>query len=443
MRKVATKPAGWPRAVVRWATVLLPWLALLTVLHRQHWGRGPVVFAGMLGLATLALVARRLVARLPRREPRLLAVLAIGLVAVAALTNLRQLAGVLAGSEREIPLADIGANTFAAGHWIMEGENPYAQRAQLIHRVEHRRGVTQSPDGKLLMWGLPYDYGYPYFPVMFLWYLPFLSLPLGLHGIRLGNAVLAALTCIAIHRLLAALRERASTSTADLQTARDMAAAPWLGILAYLAWGGLGVQLFQLGVTDGVVALLATCGFWALARGRNIVAGLLLGTAQAAKLLPGPLLVLPAFLWLLGDDRRGAARLLLSYAVVAVGLVLPFALLDPARFVTSTIFFYLSMHAGGDSTSLWYFLPQALRTPFLVAGWGLALATIGLGWLRGRTLGGAVSAAFASYVLLTAFSPMSHLNYLVAVLPLGAVALAAGAVEPRQAPGGAMLAARA
>jgi hypothetical protein len=234
-------------------------------------------------------------------------------VVVAALANARQLAGVLAEDEGKCPLVDIGANTFVAGHWFMDGENPYAQRAQLVHRVEHAPGVTRSPAGQLLMWGVPYDYGYPYFPVMFLFYLPFLALPMGLR-----------------------------------------------------------------------------------------------------------------------EDRRGAIRLVSSYVAVTVGLILPFALLDPARFVSSTILFYLSMHGEGDSTSLWYFLPQGLRAPFLVAGWLFTLATVGLPRLRGGTLGSALTAAFASYTLLIAFSPMSHLNYLVAVLSLGAVALAVGAVERRR-----------
>ena len=76
--------------------------------------------------------------------------------------------------------------------------------------------------------------------------------------------------------------------------------------------------------------------------------------AQASKLLPGPALVVPLLFFL---GWGGAAkRLLLAYLATTAAVILPFLLLDPGRFISSTVLFYLTFHARGDSTAMWFFV---------------------------------------------------------------------------------------
>jgi len=393
------------------AVALGGWLRLFDRIGVETWGHGEVTFFRLLGVVLLLGAASAVTRRLALG--RLALPIAV-LCAVAAVGLLVHLGGELR-VELERPenrhwLIDIGANTYVAGTHLLEGRNPYAHRAQLWHRVDPGEGVRRE-GGRLLMHGLPYDYGFPYFPGMMLSYLPFRPLAEGYDAIRVGNFVLVLLNVLG----LAWLGRR-------LAGGRPGLAAGAIGAVAYLGVRVLGQEYLRFGVTDLAIATFCVYAFVALAHDRVVLAGVLFGAAQACKLLPGPALLLPVILQLgWGPTSR---RLLVAYALTASAIVLPFVAWDPARFFSSTVLFYLTYHANGDDTALWYFLSPGARPWFLVAGGALTLATLALGRLR-RDLGlvWPLTLSFSAYVVFCAFNKMTHLNYLWGVYPLGCAAL--------------------
>lgn len=87
--------------------------------------------------------------------------------------------------------------------------------------------------------------------------------------------------------------------------------------------------------------------------------------------------------------------------------------------------FYLTHHAAGDGTSLWFFLPAAWKTPFRIIG----LVSTLLVAFRGRRappwdLSWPITVTFIAQVTFVATNVMSHLNYVWGVYPLGCLALA-------------------
>jgi uncharacterized membrane protein len=187
-------------------------------------------------------------------------------------------------------------------------------------------------------------------------------------------------------------------------------------------------EFYNNAVTDVLIAALAVWAFVALDRRAYVATGVLLGLAQSCKLLPGPLLVLPVVAWL-GADKR-TLRVVLAYVATSAAVIAPFAARDPARFVSSTVLFYLTFHRGGDDTSLYYFLPPPAQTLWVVLGPALALAValVPLRERRGDTLA-PLRAAFLAYFVFIAFGKMTHLNYVWAVYPLGVCALVVGALR--------------
>jgi uncharacterized membrane protein len=157
-----------------------------------------------------------------------------------------------------------------------------------------------------------------------------------------------------------------------------------------------------------------------------------MGLAFSAKLLPGLLVAAIFFTWI---ARRGnARRALLGFAATTAIVLLPFVVWNPAGFFSATVLYYLTHHAAGDTTSLWYYLPIGLRRPFLLLG-GLAILGVVLWPLRTKRddprdlLRAIVVATF----LFIAFNKMIHLNYQFVLVPLACVALAADAMGPRGA----------
>jgi uncharacterized membrane protein len=205
--------------------------------------------------------------------------------------------------------------------------------------------------------------------------------------------------------------------------------AAGLSILLLAVTAGLGGQLFFFGITDVVIAAYVVLALVALTYQRHLLAGALMALALAAKILPGLLVAAIFFAWL--GRRSGWKRALAGFAVVSAIVLLPFVAWSPAGFLSATILFYLTHHAAGDTTSLWYFLPPALRMPFLAAG-GVAVLGVTLWTLRSpsddqRDLLRAI--VVASFLFL-AFNKMIHLNYQFAVVPLACVGLAADAMGP-------------
>jgi uncharacterized membrane protein len=250
---------------------------------------------------------------------------------------------------------------------------------------------------------------------MLLSYLPVRAVVPGYDSLRVTNAILLALNLAGIFWLARRLSPASLATTAGL-----------VGCVAYVGVSVLRTELFRYAVTDLVIATYAVFAFLALSYRRWTFAGVLFGLAQACKLLPGPLLILPALLWLWG--RPGAARLLIAYLSTSVALIVPFVLPNPGLFLSSTVLFYLTAHAGGDDSSLWFALPGALKPTFRIVGYLLTAGCVG--WAlrrRGDDLLAPLTLSFAAYAVFVAFGTMIHLNYIWGIYSLGCVALAAHA----------------
>jgi hypothetical protein len=158
-----------------------------------------------------------------------------------------------------------------------------------------------------------------------------------------------------------------------------------------------------------------------------------MGLAFSAKLLPALLLAAAFFAW---RARRGGLRpALVGFTLVASIVFLPFVVWHPGGFLSATLLYYLTHHAAGDTTSLWYFLPEALRLPFRALGaLGVLAVSCSPWWSRSDDPRDLLRTMVVASLLFLAFSPMIHLNYQFAVVPLACVALAADAVGVSRAP---------
>lgn len=405
--------AATPRlpGTLGWFPLLGAWLVPFHRIATHTWGHGPATFTCLIASLVLLLFA----ATLGRLLGRILVTSATGWIILAGLFLL--LIYTAQGLRRELDrpdnqnwILDVASNTHDAGTLFLEGRNPYGERIQ-PHAVTRGPHVEIKGD-RVLMYGVPYTYGFPYFPAMFLSYLPFRALVSGFHSIRIGNCAFLLLTVGGILYLVRRL---------------GPSGAPWTGALAACV-ASLGIkdlpgQLFGFGVTDLVIAFYAVYGFIALTRNRFLLAGILFGLCQACKLLPGPLLILPVLLWLY--RKHGFAAVALGYVVTSALCLLPFVLWGPGPFLSSTILFYMTHHGGGDSTSLWFFLPEALKGPFTLLGFALS-AGFALFAARRRSEGlvWPLFLGYSSYLTFMAFAPMTHLNYLWGIYPLGCAALA-------------------
>ncbi len=398
-------------ALVVAGLLVAAWLVLFDVLGTYTYGHGGKSFAVLLVAAGLVVGFPRIwraLGRVPRvGRPELLAILVVlGLGMKPARAFLEE----LKGNDRWA--FDIGENTYLAGTAFLAGKNPYAERAQAGYIIQPGPKTTVE-GGRVKMFGLDYAYGYPYFPAMFLSYLPFRPLAPFYHSLRIANGVFFALTLVGIfwlsHRLL----------PVDCR-----AVGRWLAVAAFVGTPALPQEIWKFVVTDILIALFALYAFIALSHRRPALAGVLFGLCQASKLLPGPVLVAPVLLWLF--RRPGFWPVLVGYAATTVALVGPALLAEPELFFSSTILFYLTNHAEGDSSSLWFDLPRALRGPFSLAGYALTGAVVALGARRrDRDLSWPLALGFAAYLVFTAFNKMIHLNYVWGVYALGCVAVVA------------------
>jgi hypothetical protein len=390
-----------------WLLPLVVWGIIFNIVADQTWGYGLQTFLLLIGAGGLLLLLPGLARALDgaTRDPApwqryLLIAILLGLAGMTAI-------GVRDGfTTRKEWLVDIGVNTYLAGSAFLDGANPYSSRAQIVEEIAPGPNVEQRGD-TLMMYGVPYRYGYPYYPAMFLGYLPWRALAGGFDSIRVGNLVFMLLNVAGIFLLMRRLVPHPL--------------APMIAVAAYLAIEAYPREIFEFGIVDIMISTAAVFAFLLLDRKKFLAAGILFGVAQACKLLPGPLLVLPALVWHYGRD--GFRPLLGGYMAASLAIILPFLLIDPPAFLSATTLFYLTHHAAGDDTSLWFFLPSGLQTPFMLIGFLLAVAVAVVGLRGGRSTGDLVVRSFVSYLVVIAFGKMSHLNYLWGVYPLGCISL--------------------
>lgn len=328
-------------------------------------------------------------------------------------------------------IIDIGANTYAATDAFAQGLNPYTTRTQLwVGQFPADTPNLKTVNGHITMYGIPYFHGYPYFPLMFLSYLPAWLISDGYTAIRITHIALMLLNLVAFKVLLDKL----------LGTAQQRQAALLIAVTAYFGVLRYSVEAVLLGVTDMLISSYLLFCLAALSHQRYFITGILLGCAQACKLLPAPF-VLCGITWMLylehknNGDMVSLAFLLGRFwggFILACGVfILPFILWHPEGFLSSTILYYLTHHQEGDFTSLWSFLPTVLKTPFLLTGFLFTILSIAIVGMRGnQRLVACIAGIYTSYVIFMAFSKMTHLNYLWGVFPLGCIALAIAMVQP-------------
>src|SRR5690349_17173363 len=90
----------------------------------------------------------------------------------------------------------------------------------------------------------------------------------------------------------------------------------------------------------------------------------------------------------------------------------PYVFSNPPAFLSATILYYLTEHARGDSTALWYFVPQAMQPVFQLIGYAAVLAIIYFaGRRKNMSLLGVLATCFIANAVFIAFNRMMHLNY--------------------------------
>lgn len=408
-----------PHSLLSSVLLFLPlaaWAVLLNVVGFYTWGYGPSTFVCLTLTAALLLYLRRdahLHLRPAMRGRCSKTIIYIVLASILAVVTVPAVLDTVDGFRADPGrLIDISANTYAAIEHFVKGNNPYTHVAQLGYRLDPGMPHTEVVGDEILMFGVPYHYGYPYFPVMLMSYLPFYYLVDGYASVRYFNLLLVVLNIVGITVL-----------SYRLSGGRAGYAAPLVAVVAYLCIAVYPREIFDFGIVDVLISTLATYAFVFLSFRKYWAGGILLGLAQGAKLLPAPFLILAVALYMFG--RSEMPRVLWGYLLAAAVTILPFLIWNPEAFLSATVLFYLTNHAGGDNTALWYYLPGYLKHAFQVVGIVLALAAVvTVSRTRNGSLMDAMTAAFVAYVIFVAFGRMTHLNYLWAVFPLGCVSLA-------------------
>jgi len=393
------------------------WCVALNEVSLHTWGFGALNFGLMFAMVGLVVGAKVWGRRVRDSALSVPVVIAASVVAAVVLGWFLygQFSVFQANADKDLG-SDIAANTYAADFFAFDlQQNPYTSHAQTGHRVDDAPNVARV-NGQLEMFGVPYYYGYPYFPAMFFLYQPFRWGDSTPQAIRTGNGVYYFLLLAAMAWLAAILVPKGYRVLAALLS--------MLGFAATLALAG---ELFMFCTTDIVIPLFTLLGFIALKYGRHSLSGALIGWVFACKLVPGGLFVLLFLIWFWRRPERW--KFLIPMFAVILAVIVPYVLKDPSAFLSATILYYLTEHAQGDSTALWFTLPAAIKPLFQIVGYSSVVALIGYAATR-KSFGlpGALAICFVAGAVFVAFNRMAHLNYIWAIAPIGAVALVGGAL---------------
>ena len=215
------------------------------------------------------------------------------------------------------------------------GLNPYTEICQLYHEIRPQEGVT-LPDGcypltlgtlgtgDITLYGWPYRHGFPYFPMMFLGYVPFVMLVDGLDAIQMRIRFLVA-CALGIHHL-----------GRGWHRSRIQSLLPY-----WRCWGVpfLSDELFVAGVTDlwiGMLALVGVPMFAARARiGGRFLPGVVAGGQTLAR--TSALATHCALCW--RAERSQLRSVLLGLMLGIGGSFVPYVMQDSAYFLSVRLSF--------------------------------------------------------------------------------------------------------
>jgi len=411
-----------------WEVVLLLvcWYLLVNLIGRDEYERGRSFFYTA-GLILLTLAAPRLtplvrrVGPVVRRAGWALAPL-IGALITFGYLQMFTFNEQIRSPKNKTSLVDVGQNTYEAGKIFFEGGlNPYANRAQIWHTLKESDRIKKEA-GQTHLLGVPYSYGYPYFPWMMFSYAAFAPLADNYNAVRLANLAFLVLNLLGLCLVAARLARDGDRLVATLGAAA-----------LFLCFYKLDFQLFEYGVTDIVIGVYLLFGVVALQRRRDATAGVLFGLAQACKLFPGAVLLPVTFFWY-RDPRRRWRFTLACVALLAL-VIGPFLLWDPEAFISATILFYLAHHGGGDASAAYYVLPAKWKGAFALARWPLMVWVIYRCLRRGREeVRWLLVAGSVSYLIFLAFNQMLHLNYFWPTYGMSCLALVAQSLPTRDEP---------
>lgn len=373
---------------------------------------GALNFFFLIGFCVLILIARfvaipQTTGRQKRRSTGVACFIGVLLIAICLVRQART----FSSSYNDPVHSDLTINTWTADRNVFDlDQNPYTTDCQLWHNPANALHVTRI-GRQLYMFGVPYDFGYAYFPAMFISYEPFRHIVPSYKSIRVANAVFYLATLAAMAWLVALLVPR------KWRVLGAIMAVAAFAVNQYMGW-----EYYFLGTVDVVIPLFTLLGFIAAYYDRPMLAGLFFGWAFACKLLPGGFicLIVGAYYWRRPERWQFWGPMVATFVVV----VLPYVLKNPPAFFSATVLYYLTEHAHGDRSALYFFLPSWAQATFLIGGYLLCLAMLILAMRRkDQTLLGAIGSCFIVFVIFMAFSKLSHDNYFFAIAPLGAVAL--------------------
>ena len=377
------------------------WLVLVNLVSVFFWLQGIVIFSFL--IISIWLCYRYLLQAQPMRLISATSISRLTIITAAQWLIIL----IFSLSFQPDWIMDIAANTDAAIGHFLRGDNPYTHRSQLWVDSFSKGPGIESSNGEVLMFGQRYSFGYPYFPTMLLSYLPLSALLENYTAIRLSNLLLSGLNLY----LIIAMVKQFTPADTEQQIIKKLSVIVLFLTPAYL------VNIYYLGITDILLSSFILACFYAGQMQRWFLAGLLLGLAQSSKLLPAPMVLLALFIWLPNLSLR--LRLIAGFSISSGLSLLPFIVWDSEGFISATILYYLTHHVGGDSTSLWFFLPSSMQTwfhhlaPILTAVFILRYAYRCRGSLEQL-----MTVCFISYLIFIAFSKMSHFNYYWGVYPI-------------------------
>lgn len=301
------------------------------------------------------------------------------------------------------PATDVWSLQRDASEQLVAGRNPYAAEYGNILPQFFDAGVIKN--GKLQ--------SFPYPP---------LSLLLDIPGYLAGDIRWS---------LLAATAASACFMIATGRRLGLPAGHPGELAVAALLCHPRALYVLNMAWTEPFLFLFISITAWALAGGRQIVAGFALAAAATVKQF-GLLWILPA--WRTGNLRW---RKVVPGMLAALLVILPFLCQNPSAFWRGTVEIHTAGPLRADSLSVLsaIFLATGRKPPEILGIIAAIVVTWLVVWRSKNGIGSALLGEAAILLAFFAFSKAAHLNYYWLANAILALALLASAAEMRGADG--------